>query len=67
MAANRFTVLVKTASADREVTLRFNIGGGQHVAIGFSGIELSEMQAERLETLTTNYVGNFAEILFRAN
>jgi hypothetical protein len=67
MAANRFTVLVKTASADREVTLQFNIGVGQHVAIGFSGIELSETQAERLETLTTNYVGNLAEVLFHAN
>jgi len=25
------------------------------------------MQAERLETLTTNYVGNLAEVLFHAN
>ena len=39
----------------------------EHVAIGFSGIELSETQAERLETLTTNYVGNLAEVLFHAN
>jgi hypothetical protein len=66
MAANRFTVLVKTTSADREVTLQFNIDG-RHVAIGFLGIELSETQAERLETLTTNYVGNLAEVLFHAN
>ena len=63
-----FTVLVKTAFAGREVTLRFNFGEGRNVDIEYSGVgELSETQAKRLGTLTTNYVGNLAEVLFHAN
>jgi hypothetical protein len=63
-----FTVLVKTAFAGREVTLRFNFGEGRHVNIGYSGVgELSETQAKRLGNLTTDYVGNLAEVLFHVN
>jgi hypothetical protein len=56
------------ASAARDYGQRGgHLWNGQHVAIGFLGIELSELQAERLEALTTNYVGNLAEVLFHTH
>jgi hypothetical protein len=59
-----FTVVVKTAFAGQEMALRFKFGEGSQVNIGYSGVKLSETQAKRLGTLTTNYVGNLAEVLF---
>ena len=64
----KFTVHVKAAIADHEVGLRFEFGEGPRVHIRYCGVgELSETQAQRLEKLTTNYVGNLAEVLFNVN
>ena len=65
-----FTVVVEAVLPDRKtVVLRFNFKGeGPKVDIRYSGIgELSESQSQRLGNLTTNYVGNVAEILFHVN
>ena len=59
-----FLVLVKTAFAGQEISLQFEFGEGRRMNIRHLGVKLSETQAQRLGNLTTNYVGNVAEVLF---
>jgi hypothetical protein len=59
-----FLVLVKTDFAGQEISLQFEFGEGQRMNIRHLRVKLSETQAQRLGNLTTNYVGNVAEVLF---
>jgi hypothetical protein len=43
---------------------QFEFGEGRRMNIRHLVVKLSETQAQRLGNLTTNYVGNVAEVLF---